>query len=880
MADAIDDKKAVEATGADAAYDVLEKDFQEVLVELQRDKSLERFRTEYEKLFKAVRKSHDNEKRLTKKVKELNGEIVGNAAKVQTALRLSEEDQTTIITLKKEVEKAWKLVDASHEKEARAKDMISQLKLEMNNLTRLVEAGAGLSIGEEATMNELLKQKEDLTKERDAQVDQIVSLRSEALQLNETLRLAQLDKTEGEAQLQILKDKIAAKNLEGEREARKKERLEGEVKQLKSALEARQADIKTKSAAAQQSEEQVKRLEQMLRESQGATDRLQKEFNLLNEKVQKLHHDLEDQIHTNTQLLAENSQKAVELKQKEEEILQVKAEAAKVAKVREAAIAKLKSLEKQKAEVEKTRDDIKGEVSYLEHEIDSLKRTVDGERKKADDLIRERDLLNKLKTQAEHATHKQIDLIKINENTKRNLEQEMNGYKIEAQKQAKHIWALEGEREAQGQEATEAAQRHAQALEQVKLRDMAAADLQKKIVEGETRLKQQQNLYEAVRADRNLYSKNLIQAQDEIQEMKRKFQIMNHQIDQLKEEISGKDLALVKEHFDHMKVEKEREALRFEMNKAAAQMKEADAAIAAQKAELDKLNQIITEADQEQLRQKKEYDIVIGERDILGTQLIRRNDELALLYEKIKIQQSTLNKGQLQYRDRLNELRLLKLKLGESRRELHILKNSVANIDILKHEVHCLGRELLQERTKVKALSEELENPLNVHRWRKLEGSDPSAYEMIQKVQTLQKRLISKTEEVVEADLLIQEKEKLYVELKNILARQPGPEVAEQLSIYQANLREKTKQMKAMASELNMYQAQVNEYKYQIERLTRDLNDMKRKYLEQRRREQLAMERERSLKPQNLIAAVGGATSLDGMPKFVGGGFSLSTTAS
>ena len=48
--------------------------------------------------------------------------------------------------------------------------MINQLKLEMNNLTRLVEAGAGLSIGEEATMNELLKQKEDLTAERDAQV--------------------------------------------------------------------------------------------------------------------------------------------------------------------------------------------------------------------------------------------------------------------------------------------------------------------------------------------------------------------------------------------------------------------------------------------------------------------------------------------------------------------------------------------------------------------------------------------------------------------------------------------------------------------------------------------------------------------------------------
>ncbi len=52
------------------------------------------------------------------------------------------------------------------------------------------------------------------------------------------------------------------------RELRKKERLEREMKELKSALEARQADIKAKSAAATQAEEQVQRLEQSLKESQ------------------------------------------------------------------------------------------------------------------------------------------------------------------------------------------------------------------------------------------------------------------------------------------------------------------------------------------------------------------------------------------------------------------------------------------------------------------------------------------------------------------------------------------------------------------------------------------------------------------------------------
>eukprot|EP00878_Enallax_costatus_P038802 GHUV01044274.1.p1 GENE.GHUV01044274.1~~GHUV01044274.1.p1 ORF type:complete len:146 (+),score=31.36 GHUV01044274.1:350-787(+) len=100
----------------DKAYEAIEGDFQEVLQEIANDKGLERFRIEYEKLYRALKKSHDNEKRLVKKCRELNTEIVGNAAKVQTALKLSEEDQQTIVALKKEIEKAWKMVDASHEK--------------------------------------------------------------------------------------------------------------------------------------------------------------------------------------------------------------------------------------------------------------------------------------------------------------------------------------------------------------------------------------------------------------------------------------------------------------------------------------------------------------------------------------------------------------------------------------------------------------------------------------------------------------------------------------------------------------------------------------------------------------------------------------------
>jgi hypothetical protein len=37
----------------------------------------------------------------------------------------------------------------------------------------------------------------------------------------------------------------------------------------------------------------------------------------------------------------------------------------------------------------------------------------------------------------------------------------------------------------------------------------------------------------------------------------------------------------------------------------------------------------------------------------------------------------------------------------------------------------------MTEKLQVKALSEELENPLNYHRWRKLEGTDPETWELL-----------------------------------------------------------------------------------------------------------------------------------------------------
>lgn len=64
--------------------------------------------------------------------------------------------------------------------------------------------------------------------------------------------------------------------------------------------------------------------------------------------------------------------------------------------------------------------------------------------------------------------------------------------------------------------------------------------------------------------------------------------------------------------------------------------------------------------------------------------------------------------------------------------------------------------------------------------------------------------------QVIEKEAIIQELQDQISALKEKLSRKPGVEVTDKLKIKENELREKARQMKAMAGELNMNQAQVS----------------------------------------------------------------------
>merc|ERR1719195_300706 len=137
-------------------------------------------------------------------------------------------------------------------------------------------------------------------------------------------------------------------------------------------------------------------------------------------------------------------------------------------------------------------------------------------------------------------------------------------------------------------------------------------------------------------------------------------------------------------HCDKDKVEELNERLKDSKEKAQRRMKNLMHIVETQRTEIKKLESTIQEAEQERQAQQKELEGVIGERDILGAQLIRRNEELALLYEKIKIQQSTLQKGEIQYNERVEEVNRLRAAIHKAKVDVSTARTQVTNVDNLK----------------------------------------------------------------------------------------------------------------------------------------------------------------------------------------------------
>ena len=822
-----EDREAAIAAAQERFFE-LDVEMKSTMVELKkRGSDMEEVSEEFEKLYRSFTNVHNSELRYTKRAKELSNEIRGARGK---RLDLKGEDdrvQSHKGHLKDVIAQTWKSSNEAKIAEQDKKTKISALKVSIERLKNDLSRGSGWTKEQELAINKLRAEQKDLDEQLEERTQLLVTIRDSIGSLGGSL-----------ADEEQLRQRLQSDNIEldvfinsvtkeGEDERKHKAEQDSKLTEVKSKIEATALDIDASRRQIRAGRLELAQKDAQLAKTKRALENFLKRYEAIVLDTSHLTEDLDEQVKLSAKVEKSHKELEVSINEKKFEHNLTKKELRKVKKIIAIAEKRIAHFLKMKEKADVAREEIVIAKNKVSEDLLVQKQACEKLKKNISELTREKDILDKDLLGSEDRAGRLGAVIKLQHNTARNLGVEETGHVIHGRQQHDQIEALELDLEKYERAHSEANKMYYAALDWVKREDRNIVELQMNIAEGGTRLKQQQNLYEQVRADRNTYSKNLIEHQNEILEMRRRFKMMNHQIEQLKEEITGKDHALVKEHFEHHKVEREKDVLKNAVTKAKKRTVNCRQISAQQASEIQKLNSILQEAEAERNRQSKEINAITAEQQLLGTQLTQRNQELRTLYEKIKLLRARLMTGERYYDRITKQTSDFYSTIDTLKTELEDAKGNVTELDGLKRTALNIESDLTRERMKKTFLSAELGRPINVHRWRKLEGSDPARWSQVQRLQELQTNVIEKTQEVMDKDILIQEKEVLYVELKNVLGRQPGPEVAEQLEVYEYNLKQKHKQMKQMRGELKLFQEQVKQHKRDIEHIGEKKENLK-----------------------------------------------------
>lgn len=316
--------------------------------------------------------------------------------------------------------------------------------------------------------------------------------------------------------------------------------------------------------------------------------------------------------------------------------------------------------------------------------------------------------------------------------------------------------------------------------------------------------------------------------------------------------------------------------------------------------EIDKLNSIVNSAERQMIRLRTEYAQAVDNRNKTGIQLIDRNDELCILYEKSNIQEAILRKGDEEMGFREKEIKIVQGEEMELKRKIEVARKSIPSLQVYAATTAALQqieKDLEEERTLTALLCQKLENPANPkdelkasivgkvkeapNRCRKLGGMDPEPPQLAAKIEVLEERLNEKKERLLEKELVLDEVTSLSDKLRMQAAESRGPtlDLAKKVNDYQSKIRQTTRKMMACVSELSMYQATAMKLEHQKNEQNNELGEARQRLsrgqppTEDAEHEWFRMERDRVRRQEALmdrkqdIDSSEAATFLPGMTK-------------
>lgn len=768
------------------------------------------YRSKYAKLHEVVLKTYENEKNLLKKAKQLNQDLGGERSKLEKTAARAQEDSDAIAQLRAEMSKGESELALREERELLLQQEVHDLSSTRSDLENEVQTSQKRQAAELQpqidTLEAAVAEARGELERHKAALGKLSTEREEAAKRAQLLRSARTDIEAQRAQLsaQFVKVKSEPEKMKKQADVVQTAAtgLENEAEKLVVHLGVLESELSTHAKKRKELEEEkmhlamaVERHRSQIEQKERVADEFRKNLELSREEA--------------TAAQAERVRLELEVKALEQEAKREQDGLNRRAKEYSTALKKTKKVEQQLQNAQNL-------LPFLKRQIEDAARQVaffKGERPKQmsamEELRREVDIFINSFLKAEDVEAEKKEWVRQVLDEVKGLAEELVVAAKEEREQRKIVAQLNGEREQKAREAAKAMSSAKETHEELKVKELVIMDLSKKHAETGARLREFSKLYDVVKSDRNKYVNQIQASAQALAEMKEKIKILQNEVEILRNESVAKDRALSKERLEHGNSFYARDALRAETNKAMAAVKDKEVQVSQLVAEIDNLNSLINGIEKEMLKLKQRYEIAVEERNYTGIQLIDRNDELCILYEKCNMQQTVLKKGELEIAKREEEIRMLDLQVSELVRQLEVTRRKLPKIPELEQEIVTLQSQLEEERALSDRQSAELEAPENSKRWRKLDGKDPEPEDLAAKLQVLEERVNDKKEQLLEKDLVLEEVSNLANRLRTqaLEGREDTLELAKRVNDFQSRIKGTTRRMMATVSELSMYQA-------------------------------------------------------------------------
>ncbi|XP_036373402.1 coiled-coil domain-containing protein 146 [Megalops cyprinoides] len=385
------------------------------------------------------------------------------------------------------------------------------------------------------------------------------------------------------------------------------------------------------------------------------------------------------------------------------------------------------------------------------------------------------------------------------------------------------------EKEQKSHELLIAEQRLGRIKEELKGKSLVILDYKKENQEVQARLTVFAKLYEGIKAERSKCV-NLIQlATQRASEMREEFEILENEIEILRTSAINKDKLLQKSRLKRVHSECIRDTLKKDMSKMNHTLQEMRDKRAEQNLNIGKLTNMINMYEENLLQLRKSYERAVQSRNDRGVQLLERENEMCIFYEKVNVQEGMIQEGNMEIHTMEEEVKLLKMLISEEKREIELARKLMPIKRALEGEINTLQKQLSDCKDRRLELEKAVEDQQS--RSRRLEGKDQPPEELIKKIEQLEEGLAEREAKLLEKELVYDQvtqlSERIRAKAEN--GKKDTLELAKKVGEIQNQIEETTRKMMSVVSELSMEQAKAMTLQQEVQEKEATLDSCQRR---------------------------------------------------